>query len=160
MKHEISAGGIVFKKLKIQPRFNRGQISNVKTDIVWLICQHSQHKGWVVPKGLVGDNEKDEALEIAALREVDEEGGIKARLINPLTKPVSYYYTFQGQKIKKTVYYFLMEYISGDPKNHDFEMLDAKFVSEDDVRKTLTYLVDKEAFEEALKLFGKTEGGR
>ena len=53
-----------------------------------------------------------------------------------------------------------MEYISGDPKNHDFEMLDAKFVSEDDVRKTLTYLVDKEAFEEALKLFGKTEGGR
>ncbi|OGK56938.1 hypothetical protein A3J15_00820 [Candidatus Roizmanbacteria bacterium RIFCSPLOWO2_02_FULL_38_10] len=143
MIHEISAGGIVFRKF---------QISNFQFQIKWLICQHSQHKGWVFPKGLVGDKKRDEPLEEAALREVEEEGGIKAKLISPLPKPVEYYYLYKGDKIKKTVHYFLMEYISGDPKNHDFEMVDAKFIPKNDVRKTLTYLTDKEAFEEAIKL--------
>ncbi len=44
-----------------------------------------------------------------------------------------------------------MEYVSGDPKNHDFEMSDAKFVSQDEVKKTLTYDSDKEAFEKILQ---------
>ena len=45
-----------------------------------------------------------------------------------------------------------MEYISGDPKNHDWEMMDAKFAEEDEVRKTLSYKSDQEAFEQALKI--------
>ena len=45
-----------------------------------------------------------------------------------------------------------MEYVSGDPKNHDWEMSEAKFVTADEVKKTLTYLSDKEAFEKILKI--------
>lgn len=138
MKHEISAGGIVFKK-------------NGK--IVWLICQHSQHKGWVFPKGLIGDTNKDEPMEDAALREVEEEGGVKAKIITPLSNSIEYFYKLNGKTIKKTVHYFLMEYLSGDPKNHDSEMTDAKFVTIDEAKKTLTFESDKQAFEEALKLF-------
>ncbi len=138
MKHEISAGGIVYKK---------------ENDLLWLICQHSQHKGWVFPKGLVGDTKYDEPLEDAALREVSEEGGVTATIITPLLKPVEYFYKWEGQTIKKTVYYFLMEYISGDPKNHDHEMMDAKLVTESEVKKTLTYDTDRKAFDEALRLF-------
>ena len=144
MRDEIAAGGIVFK-------IEKGKLKN--ENAMWLICQHSQHKGWVFPKGLVGDVKEDEPLEEAALREVVEEGGVKAKIIANLPKPVAYFYKFQGQLIKKTVYYFLMEYISGDPKDHDHEMTDAKFVSTDEVKNTLSYKSDKQAFEEALRLF-------
>ncbi|HLC94771.1 MAG TPA: NUDIX domain-containing protein [Patescibacteria group bacterium] len=144
MKHEISAGGIVFKKAK-------GKKPKAESNL-WLICQHSQHKGWVFPKGLVGDDEKDELLEEAALRETKEEGGVEARIVKKLPGVVEYFYVFQGKRIKKTVHYFLMEYVRGDPKDHDWEMSEAKFVSEKKVGRTLTYSTDRETFAEAIAL--------
>ncbi|MFA6017480.1 MAG: NUDIX domain-containing protein [Patescibacteria group bacterium] len=140
--NQTSAGGIVFKKLVT---------SHQPLTTVWLICQHSQHKGWVFPKGFVGDKIKNESNETAALREVEEEGGVKAKIIN--NKPIitNYQYEWKNNLIKKTVYYFLMEYISGDPKDHDWEMSQAKFVTEDEVKKTLTYPSDKEAFAKILQ---------
>ncbi len=144
-KTETSAGGIVYKKLS-------SIIHHPSSDVVWLITQHSKHKGWGFPKGLVGDKVRGEPMEAAALREVEEEGGVKAKLISKLPKPTQYMYRFQDYLIKKTVYYFLMEYVSGDPKDHDWEMSDAKFVTQDEVKKTLTYKSDKEAFEQGLKL--------
>ena len=71
--HQTSAGGIVFKKVYHLP--------STIYYLAWLICQHSQHHGWVFPKGLVGDNEKKESMEQAALREVEEEGGVKTKII-------------------------------------------------------------------------------
>jgi len=140
MKQEVSAGGIVYRVIK-------------NDAVEWLICQHSQHKGWVFPKGLVGDTNKDEPVEEAALREVREEGGVKAQIVVPLTNLITYTYQWQGMLTHKTVHYFLMEYISGDPDDHDNEMDEAKFVSEVDVKKTLTYETDAVAFADALKIF-------
>jgi len=140
MKHktETSAGGIVFKMVEDQ--------------VLWLITQHSQHKGWGFPKGIVGDEDKDESLETAALREVREEGGIVAKVINPTPTTGKYAYKFDDTLVDKMVHYFLMEYVSGDPKDHDWEVSEAKFVTEEDVRKTLTYDTEKKAFEQILKL--------
>ena len=146
-KKEVSAGGIVFKI--IQP-----PTSNHKR--LWLITQHSKHKGWGFPKGLIGDKNSGEKMEDAALREVEEEGGVKAKIISSKPVVVKYKYRFKKYLVDKTVYYFLMEYISGDPKNHDWEMLDAKFVSEEDVKKTLTYKSDQQAFNQAFKNFSKS----
>lgn len=148
IKNEVSAGGIVYKK--------------IGDKILWLICQHSQHKGWVFPKGLVGDHNKNESMKTAALREVQEEGGVSAKIINHT--PITVHYSYQWHNsphggtrggeilVNKTVHYFLMEYVSGDPKNHDWEMMDAKFVSKEEVKNTLTYPSDKEAFEKMLGL--------
>lgn len=138
-KTEVSAGGIVYR--------------NVNGKILWLIVQHSQHKGWVFPKGLIGDKKENELMDQAALREVEEEGGIKAKIVSKLEKPVSYMYRFKDTLIRKTVFYFLMEYVSGDPKDHDWEVSEAKFLKEDEIQKTLSFKSDKEAFEQALKLF-------
>ena len=44
--------------------------------------------------------------------------------------------------VDKKVYYFLMEYISGDPKDHDWEVSEAKFVALDEVFETLDYKTD------------------
>jgi len=153
IKNEISAGGIVFQKLTT---------NNQQPVTVWLICQHSFNKSWVFPKGLIGDIKKDEPMEEAALREVEEEGGIKAKIV--ISKPIEINYKYRWSNsshgkidtheylVNKKVYYYLMEFISGNPDNHDFEMIDAKFVSEEDVLKHLTYPAEKEAFEKILHM--------
>lgn len=137
MKYEFSAGGIVFKK------------ENEQTLI--LASQHSQHHGWVFPKGIIGDKEKGESKEKTALREVKEETGITGKIIDSL-KPVSYWYQHEGEKIRKTVYYFLMEYVSGDTKDHDWEMEQVEWLPTDEVEQRLTYTSDKDVWQEIKKL--------
>ena len=134
MKFEFSAGGIVFKK------------ENGKALV--LVSQHSQHHGWVFPKGLIGDHVKGEQKEDTAIREVEEETGAKGKIIRSLT-PIEYWYVFEGEKIKKTVYYFLMEYVSGDITKHDFEMENVEWLSKAEVEKRLTYPSDKKVWQEA-----------
>lgn len=146
IKKEVSAGGIVFRKVS-------GLESKVQSSesIEWLVCQHSQHKGWVFPKGLIGDTKINEKMEDAALREVEEEGGVKAKIINSVPVEVSYSYMWDNIQVDKTVFYYLMEYLSGDPKNHDWEMMDAKFMSKEDVMNILSYPSDKQAFNTILR---------
>jgi 8-oxo-dGTP pyrophosphatase MutT (NUDIX family) len=137
MKFEFSAGGIIFKK-------EEGKI-------YILTSQHSQHLGWVFPKGIIGDNIKGEKKEETAVREVKEETGAEAEIIKEVT-PVTYWYVWEGEKRKKTVYYFIMKYTGGDITDHDHEMSAVEWVEEDKVLEKLTYKSDKDAFLEAQPL--------
>ncbi|OGH20287.1 MAG: hypothetical protein A3D74_01920 [Candidatus Levybacteria bacterium RIFCSPHIGHO2_02_FULL_37_13] len=140
MRFEFSAGGVVLKK------------TDGKVEI--LVCQHSQHHGWVFPKGLIDPSTSSgraETKEEAALREVKEETGINGKIIKSLS-PIEYWYKLNNEKIKKTVYYFLMEYDSGDTKVHDFEMENVEWLPMDKVEERLTYKSDKEVWKEADKL--------
>src|ERR1700693_3320412 len=117
MTFQFSAGGIVFRQAQdfgSKPQFT-------KKGVEILLCQHSGHHGWVFPKGLIGDHIKGEGKEETAIREVEEETGVKAKIIKALP-PVTYWYNWEGEKVKKTVYYFIMEYESGDITRHDKEM--------------------------------------
>jgi len=160
MKFEFSAGGIVLRQA--QDFGSKPQFSKKRIEV--LVCQHSQHHGWVFPKGLIDKKQSaisnqqsvKETKEEAALREVKEETGISGKIIKPLT-PVTYWYAFKGdpstgsgqEKIKKTVYYFLMEYVSGDTKDHDFEMENVEWLAMDEAEGRLTYKSDKEVWEQA-----------
>lgn len=137
-KRETSAGGIVYKK-------EAGKL-------LWLITQHSLHKGWGFPKGIVGDTVENEPMEHAAIREVGEEGGIDAKIVHETPVEVKYKYQFNGTLVDKNVFYFLMEYTGGDPADHDWEVDEAKFISEEEVKQILTFDSDKEAFNAILKL--------
>src|SRR3989344_6340799 len=145
MIKEFSAGGIVYKK-------QRPTTKSQRPATLWLVCQHSQHKGWVFPKGLIGDHIGGEREKDTALREVKEETGVVGKIIKRLKDPAGYFYVWKGEKRFKTVYYFLMRYVSGDIKDHDFEMQDVKWLPKDAVKKRLTYKSDKKAFEEAMKI--------
>ncbi len=138
VKFEFSAGGIVFKKENNQ--------------IFILVSQHSQHHGWVFPKGLIGDKEefKHQTKEETAIREVKEETGADGEILEALD-PVQYWYIFEGVKIKKTVYYFLMKYVGGDITKHDFEMENVEWVPMDKVEEKLTYKSDKQVWGKALQ---------
>ena len=137
MKFQFSAGGVVFKK--------------EKNEIFILVSQHSQHHGWVFPKGLIGDHIENENKEDTALREVKEEAGAEGKIIKTLT-PVEYWFVLDGDKVKKTVYYFLMEYIAGDINAHDNEMENVEWLSTEEVEKRLTYPSDKKVWQEARQL--------
>ncbi|MFH1827265.1 MAG: NUDIX domain-containing protein [bacterium] len=137
LKIETSAGGIVFKKLKDETH--------------WLIIKHSIYNKWTFPKGLIGDKVEQETAKTAAIREVEEEGGVKAKILSEDPFVVNYTYKFGEFLIKKTVYYYLMKYISGDVKDHDHEVSDASFEDEKNVRKFLSFESDKKAFKEMLR---------
>ncbi len=137
MRFQFSAGGIVYKK--------------EQDKIFVLLSQHSQHHGWVFPKGLIGDHVEGEDKETTALREVEEETGAKGKIIKALT-PVTYWFKLEGELIKKTVYYFLMEFVGGDTSKHDHEMEAVEWLPKDEVEKRLTYKSDKQAWQEALKI--------
>ena len=121
-KREFSAGGAVYKR--------DGE------KLLWLICKHSGYHKWALPKGLVEAGEK---LEATAIREVEEETGIKAKIIAKIPEPEKYIYTMNGAKIFKAVTYFLMEYVSGDIKDHDFEMEEVEWLEFDEAKKRLDF---------------------
>jgi 8-oxo-dGTP pyrophosphatase MutT (NUDIX family) len=134
---QFSAGGVVYKK------------DGKNLDI--LLGQHSGHHGWVFPKGLIGDKVEDEGIEETALREVEEETGIIGKITQKLD-PVEFWFVMDGEKIKKTVYYFLMEYVSGDTTNHDWEMENVEWLKATEVEQRLTYPSDKKVWQQAQKL--------
>jgi len=134
MKREFSAGGIVFN--------NNGRV---------LLTKHSQNKHWSFPKGLIDPGQTPEQ---AAVREVKEEGGVEAEILERLGYN-KYVYTLNGEKIFKIVTYFLMKYISGDPKDHDWEVSEANWYTPTDALKQLTFSQDKQLLKKALELYGK-----
>jgi len=102
----------------------------------------------------LGDRNQEsgrETKEEAALREVREETGVEAKILKPLS-PVTYWFKLENDTIKKTVYYFLMEYTGGDITKHDHEMENVEFLPIGKVEERLTYKSDKKVWEEARKL--------
>jgi 8-oxo-dGTP diphosphatase len=153
MKSEFSAGGIVYKNQKPKTK-------NQKEDLLILVCKHSYHHGWVFPKGLIGDSKenKNQTKEETAIREVKEETGVDAEIEQSL-ESVEYWYEWpreagsgsarEGEKIKKTVYYFLMSFIGGDITKHDDEMEEVEWLKPSEVENRLTYPSDKKVWKEA-----------
>jgi 8-oxo-dGTP pyrophosphatase MutT (NUDIX family) len=134
MKYEFSAGGVVYKK------------ENNQTII--LVAQHSQHHGWVFPKGFIGDKIEGESKEDTAVREVEEETGVIGKILEPVT-PVTYWYEMDGIKRRKTVYYYIMAFVDGDITKHDWEMENVEWLPMDKVEERLTYDSDKQVWQEA-----------
>ncbi len=137
MKFEFSAGGIVFRK--------------EDSRLLILVSQHSQHHGWVFPKGFIGDTIEGESKESTAVREVKEETGIEAEIVEKLT-PVTYWYVMDGEKRKKTVYYYIMKHLGGNIDQRDHEMEAVEWLPVDKVMERLSYESDKKVYEEAFPL--------
>ena len=96
-----------------------------------------------------GHPEEGESPVDAALREVREEAGVDARLVEPLGD-VRYWYTRDGRRIAKVVSFFLLEYVGGEVDDHDGEVEHARWMALEDAARELTYAGEREMAGRAL----------
>jgi len=133
---QTSAGGVIFRK----------------HDGGFEIALISVRGGtaWCLPKGLV---DKGETPEMTAVREVREETGLNGRVVERLGE-ISYWYYIreENMKCRKTVSFFLMEYLSGDTAGHDLEVDSAEWLSVDSALKKVSYKGDRSIIEKAQAL--------
>ena len=134
LKKQTSAGGVIFRK-------NQSGIQ-----IVLISVKDGQ--AWCLPKGIVDDGETREE---AALREVREETGLTGRIIDALGD-INYWYFIKEENIKfrKTVYFYLMEFVSGDTADHDGEVDEAGWFSLEAAVKKASYKGDRSMLEKAI----------
>jgi ADP-ribose pyrophosphatase YjhB (NUDIX family) len=96
-----------------------------------------------------GHPEKGETAEQGAVREVREEAGVWGRVIESLGT-VEYEYERKGKRVAKQVEFFLIEYKGGDPKDHDHEIEEAKWMGLAKAADSLTFKGEREMVERAI----------
>jgi 8-oxo-dGTP pyrophosphatase MutT (NUDIX family) len=85
-----------------------------------------------------GGMENGETPEQVAAREVREETGVVANVIEPLGD-VRYTYRRGGRRVRKTVHFFLCDYVEGSTEDHDHEVDEARWIAISGARDALTY---------------------
>ena len=139
IKRIFSAGGIVLRL--------RSGSSIRKDESGWevLVTQHSKHKGWDFPKG---HREIYESEDQTALREVEEETGVKAEIIERVGE-TKYFYYEEGERVLKTVAFYLMKYVSEGEATTAFEVSGTKWLPPEKVESQLTFKDTKALWEKA-----------
>jgi 8-oxo-dGTP pyrophosphatase MutT (NUDIX family) len=100
---------------------------------------------WGLPKGQVEAGEEPAAT---AVREVREETGLDARIRRPLGD-ISYFYVWDGERIRKKVTFFLMDETGGDITQHDFEMEDVRRMPMAAAIRSASYRTERQVLERA-----------
>jgi 8-oxo-dGTP pyrophosphatase MutT (NUDIX family) len=136
MIREFSAGGVVVRWIDGQPYV---AVVRVRDEILAL------------PKG---HPDGDESSAEAAQREVREETGLEAELVEELGD-VSYHYTRSGERVSKKVEFFLFRYRSGSVEDHDHEVEEALWIPLAEAPERLTYKGEREMAVAALSRAGE-----
>lgn len=136
MIREFSAGGIVLRRM-------RGREHAVAVRV-------RSGRVLALPKGHI---DPGETAAVAATREVREETGIEARLLEKLGD-IRYWYQRDGERVLKVVSFFLFRYRSGSVSDHDDEVDSAEWIVLDEAPQKLTYRGEREIAAAALSRLG------
>ena len=90
---------------------------------------------WGLPKGGL---EAGETLDRAAVREAQEETGLRVQLLGPLGD-IHYWFATRGVRHQKTVHFYLMEAVGGDVSHHDWENDEARWFPIDDALAAMAF---------------------
>jgi 8-oxo-dGTP pyrophosphatase MutT (NUDIX family) len=131
LKREFSAGGLVVRRFRGRPflavvRLKGGEVT-------------------ALPKG---HPDGGESMAEAALREVREEAGLEAEVVEKLGD-VRYWYTLRGERVFKVVSFFLCRYRAGSVRNHDREVDAAEWIRLDLAPRKLSYAGERKMAETA-----------
>ena len=137
----FSAGGVVFRLIPGDSNEKKGtseqrrntQYSNMSVEVA--LVGRSYSGMWALPKGTP---KAGETLEQVAVREVQEETGLKVRLIAYIGN-ISYSFIRDKIRFQKQVRHFLFEAIGGDTSLHDAEYDQVEWFSIPEALRRLTY---------------------
>jgi 8-oxo-dGTP pyrophosphatase MutT (NUDIX family) len=139
---ETSAGGVVI----------RGEPGHEQLAVIVPVRRASSGgRVLCLPKGHIDPGE--DALQ-AALREVREEAGVVAELIDELGE-VRYWYRRDGRSISKSVVFYLLRYVSGDVADHDDEVERARWIDLREAAAELSYEGERGVVARALAALGQ-----
>jgi 8-oxo-dGTP diphosphatase len=138
IRDQTSAGGVVFRR-------DAGRAEVV-------IVAVGPNNRWQLPKGLVDRNEMPE---VTAVREAREEGGVASEIVSHI-ETIEYWYVGLENGIRvrfhKRVHFYLMRYQSGETKDHDWEVNEARWVPIEDAAAQLEFDNEKRVMERAVEL--------
>ena len=132
-RSEFSAGGVVV----------RGR------DVIVIVPVKRDAGGQRVLGLPKGHPDGAESAEEAAVREVHEETGVRAELVEKLGD-IGYTYERRGRRVAKQVAFYLFEYRSGDLADHDHEIEDARWMPLVEAAQALSYEGEREMVQRAL----------
>lgn len=132
-KHAVAAGGVVWRRGTAEPEI--------------VLAGRSSDATWVFPKG---QPDRGETVEQTALREVREETGLDVRIVRELGT-VEYSFAASGERVYKTVHFFLMEPIGGDLDRHDQEYDEVRWVGASEARRLLSFDTYRDVLDRALE---------
>ncbi|UCD20549.1 MAG: NUDIX domain-containing protein [archaeon] len=134
MRSEKSCGAIVFRK------------NPLKYLILYRAPGEHFKSSWDFPRGNVEEGEKNEKQ--VAIREVEEETGIKDLTFYKFREEIRFFFRFQGETIRKTVIFRLAETKTDEIKlseEHD----EFKWATYEEALETLTQKSSKEILKKA-----------
>jgi len=132
-RREVSAGGVVYRRVE----------TGIEVAIAEQRDRITHRTTTRLPKGKIdpGENAVD-----AAVREVAEEIGLRARAVGALGS-VEYDYTEDSERVRKEVHYFLMEWVPGEALELDGEMDRTYWCAIDEAEEKLTFETEQRAIE-------------
>jgi 8-oxo-dGTP pyrophosphatase MutT (NUDIX family) len=140
---ETSAGGLVLDRTGAVPR-------------AALIARHDRRGRllWSLPKGHV---EAGETPADAAVREVEEETGIRGAVLAPLGT-IDFWFVADQRRVHKTVHHFLLEAKSGELSDDDIEVVEVAWFPLPDVPSVLAYADERRLLERVEALLAPPGG--
>lgn len=105
-----------------------------------LLVHRPRYDDWSFPKGKL---DAGETIEEAAVREVEEETGLKCRIETKLAV-IRYRTRGKGERRPKAVHYFSMERVGGGNFEPGDEVDRAEWFDFDEAIRTLSYSQDRE----------------
>ena len=137
---EFSSGGVVYKK--------------EKNKTLWLVTRSAASdlypkQVWRLPKGWIDEGEK---VEEAALREVREEGGIEAKIIQKIETVKYFFTTADKSKVLKFVTFYLMEFVKDLPESFGEETSEIAWLPYEEAYKKLSFSGEREVLKKAKEL--------
>lgn len=160
---EFSSGGVVYKPSDAAKKDG--------DNVLWLIRKTSASilfpkQNWMFPKGRIDDTDRDEpgpmasgkvkadekSLRKTAFREVSEEAGIEAEIIQKIGTAIYSFTHPERGKILKFVTFYLMEWQKDLPEGFDDETEEILWLPYDEAHKKISFSGEKDMLKKGKEL--------